>query len=76
MLRNGGVEDNPGYELVVHPPLGKQLIAIGECALRLRRLRLARRGRVSGALTVLLIVRVGAPADPLHAARRDRRACC
>ena len=30
MLRNGGVEDNPGYELVVHPPLGKQLIAIGE----------------------------------------------
>ena len=30
MLRNGGVEDNPGFELVVHPPLGKQLIAIGE----------------------------------------------
>ncbi|MGH3615514.1 MAG: dolichyl-phosphate-mannose--protein mannosyltransferase, partial [Pseudonocardia sp.] len=29
MLRNGGVEDNPGYELVVHPPLGKQLIALG-----------------------------------------------
>ena len=30
MLRNGGYEDNSGYELVVHPPLGKQLIAIGE----------------------------------------------
>ena len=30
MLRNGGVEDNPGFELVVHPPLGKQLIALGE----------------------------------------------
>ena len=30
MLRNGGVEDNPGYELIVHPPLGKQLIAVGE----------------------------------------------
>ncbi len=45
MLRNGGVEDNPGYELVVHPPLGKQLIALGELALRLRRLRLAGRGR-------------------------------
>ncbi len=30
MLRNGGYEDNPGYELVVHPPVGKQLIALGE----------------------------------------------
>ena len=30
MLRNGGYEDNPGYELTVHPPLAKQLIAIGE----------------------------------------------
>ena len=30
MLRNGGYEDNYGYELVVHPPLAKQLIAIGE----------------------------------------------
>ncbi|MDT7612874.1 MAG: dolichyl-phosphate-mannose-protein mannosyltransferase, partial [Pseudonocardiales bacterium] len=30
MLRNGGVEDNPGFELVVHPPLAKQLIALGE----------------------------------------------
>ena len=26
----GGVEANPGYGLVVHPPLGKQLIALGE----------------------------------------------
>ncbi len=30
MLRNGGYEDNYGYELIVHPPLAKQLIAIGE----------------------------------------------
>ena len=30
VLRNGGYEDNYGYELVVHPPLAKQLIAIGE----------------------------------------------
>jgi dolichyl-phosphate-mannose--protein O-mannosyl transferase len=30
MVRNGGVEDNPGYELVVHPPLGKQLVALGQ----------------------------------------------
>lgn len=26
----GGIESNPGYGLVVHPPLAKQLIAIGE----------------------------------------------
>src|SRR5258708_2032367 len=30
VLRNHGVEDNPGFGLVVHPPLGKQLIALGE----------------------------------------------
>jgi dolichyl-phosphate-mannose--protein O-mannosyl transferase len=30
MLRNGGIEDNPGYEFTVHPPLSKQLIAVGE----------------------------------------------
>jgi hypothetical protein len=30
MLGNHGVEDNPGYGLVVHPPVGKQLIAVGE----------------------------------------------
>ncbi|WP_425292276.1 dolichyl-phosphate-mannose--protein mannosyltransferase [Corynebacterium mayonis] len=26
----GGVESNPGFGLVVHPPLGKQLLALGE----------------------------------------------
>lgn len=26
----GGIESNPGYGLVVHPPLAKQLIALGE----------------------------------------------
>ncbi|MDR7328851.1 putative dolichyl-phosphate-mannose--protein mannosyltransferase [Corynebacterium guangdongense] len=26
----GGIEANPGYGLVVHPPLGKQLLALGE----------------------------------------------
>jgi len=30
LLHNYGVEDNPGFGLVVHPPVGKQLIAIGE----------------------------------------------
>nr|WP_152823368.1 MULTISPECIES: glycosyltransferase family 39 protein [unclassified Corynebacterium] len=26
----GGIENNPAYGLVVHPPLGKQIIAVGE----------------------------------------------
>ena len=30
LLHNFGVEDNPGFGLVVHPPVGKQLMAIGE----------------------------------------------
>lgn len=30
VLRNGGVEDNQAYGVIVHPPLGKQLIAVGE----------------------------------------------
>ena len=30
VLHNYGVEDNPGFGLVVHPPIGKQLIALGE----------------------------------------------
>lgn len=30
MLMNGGLEDNPGYGLIVHPPMGKMMIALGE----------------------------------------------
>ena len=26
----GGIESNPGYGLVVHPPLGKQIVALSE----------------------------------------------
>lgn len=29
MLYNGGLENNPGYGLVVHPPLGKYLLSVG-----------------------------------------------
>src|SRR5690606_41390189 len=29
MLTGGGVEDNPGYSRVVHPPVGKQMIGFG-----------------------------------------------
>ncbi len=59
MLRNGGVEDNPGYELVVHPPLGKQLIALGELAFGYNGLGWRAAAAAAGVLSVLLIVRVG-----------------
>ena len=30
ILNNGGYENNPGYMFIVHPPMGKWLIAVGE----------------------------------------------
>jgi dolichyl-phosphate-mannose-protein mannosyltransferase len=59
MLRNGGVEDNPGYELVVHPPLGKQLIALGELAFGYDGFGWRAAAALAGTLTVLLVVRAG-----------------
>jgi len=58
MLRNGGVEDNPGYELVVHPPLGKQLIALGELVFGYDAVGWRVAAALAGTLCVLLIVRV------------------
>ena len=74
MLLNHGVEDNPGYGLVVHPPVGKQLIAIGEAIFgynglgwRFTGAVLRRhRGRAGGAHR--------AADDPVDAGRRDRGA--
>ncbi|MFR9805533.1 dolichyl-phosphate-mannose--protein mannosyltransferase [Pseudonocardia sp. RS010] len=58
MLRNGGVEDNPGYELVAHPPLGKQLIAIGEWLFGYDPLGWRVAAAFCGTVMILLIVRV------------------
>ncbi|WP_181779095.1 dolichyl-phosphate-mannose--protein mannosyltransferase [Pseudonocardia pini] len=59
MLRNGGVEDNPGYELVAHPPLGKQLIAVGEWIFGYDPLGWRAAAAFCGTLMILMIVRVG-----------------
>jgi len=58
MLRNGGVEDNPGYELVVHPPLGKQLIALGQLVFGYDGLGWRAAAALAGTIAILLIVRV------------------
>ena len=58
MLHNHGVEDNPGYGLVVHPPVGKQLIAIGEAIFGYNGLGWRFTGAVLGVIMVALVARI------------------
>ena len=58
ILRNGGVEDNQGFGVVVHPPFGKQLIAIGEWLLGYSPTGWRLASAVAGIVSVLLIIRV------------------
>lgn len=58
MVRNGGVEDNPGYELVVHPPLGKQFIALGELLFGYTAWGWRFSAAIAGTVCVLLVVRI------------------
>src|ERR1700709_2488368 len=57
-LHNHGVEDNPGFGLVVHPPVGKQLIAIGEALFGYTGLGWRVTGAVLGTIMVALVVRI------------------
>ena len=58
MLHNSGVEDNPGFGLVVHPPVGKQLISFGEALFGYNGLGWRFSGAVAGVVMVLLVVRI------------------
>ncbi len=58
MLFDHGVEDNPGYGLVVHPPMGKYLIAIGEWLFGYNGVGWRFSAAVCGVITVALVVRI------------------
>ncbi|MDN5759028.1 MAG: phospholipid carrier-dependent glycosyltransferase, partial [Tomitella sp.] len=58
MIRGGWIEDNPGYELVVHPPLAKQLMALGEWIFGYDGVGWRFASAVVGTVLVLLIIRI------------------
>ncbi|MBA0125480.1 phospholipid carrier-dependent glycosyltransferase [Haloechinothrix sp. YIM 98757] len=58
MLRNGGYEDNYGFTLIVHPPLGKHLIALGEWLFGYTAWGWRFSAAIAGVLIVLLIIRI------------------
>ncbi|WHT23597.1 phospholipid carrier-dependent glycosyltransferase [Crossiella sp. CA-258035] len=58
MLRNGWIEDNPGFNWTVHPPLAKQLIALGELIFGYNGWGWRFASAVAGTLMILLIVRI------------------
>ncbi|MDO1477510.1 phospholipid carrier-dependent glycosyltransferase [Rhodococcus ruber] len=58
VLTGGWIEDNPGYGLVVHPPVGKQLIALGEALFGYNGWGWRFSAAVAGTVLVLLVVRI------------------
>ncbi|MET3808656.1 dolichyl-phosphate-mannose--protein O-mannosyl transferase [Nakamurella sp. UYEF19] len=58
VARNSGVEDNQAYGVIVHPPLGKQLIALGEKILGYTPTGWRLASVVAGTFVVFLTIRV------------------
>ena len=54
----GGIESNPGYGLVVHPPLAKQIVALSEMVFGYTPLGWRFLGALFGAATVILIMQL------------------
>jgi len=57
MIRTGGVEDNQAFGVIVHPPLGKQLIALGEMLLGYTPTGWRLASAICGTLTILIVIR-------------------
>ena len=57
MIRTGGVEDNQAFGVIVHPPLGKQVIAIGELIFGYNPVGWRFASAVAGTICILLIIR-------------------
>lgn len=58
MVRLGGIEENYGYGLVVHPPLGKQLIALSEWMFGYNPFGWRFASAIAGIICIILIIRV------------------
>ncbi|SON61016.1 putative dolichyl-phosphate-mannose--protein mannosyltransferase [Mycobacterium simulans] len=58
VLNNHWIEDNPGFGLVVHPPVGKQLIAIGEALFGYNGFGWRFTGALLGVVLVALVTRI------------------
>ncbi|RJQ71713.1 phospholipid carrier-dependent glycosyltransferase [Pseudonocardiaceae bacterium YIM PH 21723] len=58
MLRNGGYEDNQAYEVIVHPPVGKQLIALGEWIFGYTPWGWRFSAAICGSLMIFLVIRI------------------
>jgi dolichyl-phosphate-mannose-protein mannosyltransferase len=58
VLHNHWVEDDPGFGLVVHPPVGKQMVAIGEALFGYNGFGWRFTGAVLGVVLVVLVTRI------------------